>query len=483
MSKRAWWVVGVALGVVLVGVGVLVGVLAGGRGGPATAAGASRTPPPSASAPATPGESATEGASPEPDGTAACTVSYEVRDSWADGFTVDVTLRNQATALEGWELAWWFEGDERIVDLWNAVLVQPADGESGPQVLVRDAGHNAEVARRGTVTFGFVGSGQPAVQPVSFELNGRACWSGPGVSPSDTETLSDGEKPGDRPTPSASDLYLDPTTRAAAAAAAATGEQRDLLEKIASTPQAFWVTGADPTAAAAAVRAYTSAAHEDGTLGVLVIYAVPGRDCGQHSSGGVGESAYTRWVDAVAGAVVGEPWVVLEPDALPMLGDCEGQGDRVGYLAYAAKALTAAGARVYVDVGHSGWLSAEEAARRLELVGLDHAAGFALNVSNYQTTDDSVAYGERVSSLTGGARYIIDTSRNGNGSDGQWCNPRGRALGERPRLASDDGDAAHLDALLWVKLPGESDGECNGGPAAGEWFGEIALELARNADW
>ena len=29
---------------------------------------------------------------------------------------------------------------------------------------------------------------------------------------------------------------------------------------------------------------------------------------------------------------------------------------------------------------------------------------------------------------------------------------------------------------------GESDGTCHGGPDAGQWFHEIALELARNAD-
>lgn len=308
-------------------------------------------------------------------------------------------------------------------------------------------------------------------------------------TPSPTPTTAPSSSPSSDPTqtqdpqarePSVSDFYLDPLTRAAAAAERATGTERELIDKIASTPQAFWVASTDPVVAAAAVRDYTERAHTDGTIGVLVLYAVPGRDCGQHSAGGASESAYARWVDAVADAVVGTPWVVLEPDALPMLGDCDGQGDRVGYLQYAAQTLAAAGARVYLDAGHSGWLSAEEAARRIELVGLDHLDGFALNVSNYHTTEDSVAYGEQVSALLGGARYVIDTSRNGNGSNGEWCNPRGRALGERPRLVD---DGTHLDALLWVKLPGESDGTCNGGPGAGQWFGEIALELARNAAW
>ena len=296
----------------------------------------------------------------------------------------------------------------------------------------------------------------------------------------DGETTPEDDVQGDRGPASDAVCYRHDVTRAAAALAEATGEERALVEKIASTPQAFWLAGADPAAAAASARDVTEKAAAEGTIGVLVIYAAPGRDCGQHSSGGVGESAYARWIDGVADALVGEPWIVLEPDALAMLGDCDGQGDRVGYLQYAAEAFAQAGARVYIDVGHSDWLSAEEAARRLELIGLDDAVGFALNVSNYQTTADSVAYGERISALTGGARYVIDTSRNGNGSDGTWCNPPGRALGERPHLVDDD---SHLDAALWIKLPGESDGTCHGGPAAGQWFHEIALELARNAAW
>jgi len=52
-----------------------------------------------------------------------------------------------------------------------------------------------------------------------------------------------------------------------------------------------------------------------------------------------------------------------------------------------------------------------------------------------------------------------------------------------------------LDAYLWVKIPGESDGQCyrwtNGpldpvrnmmDPAAGQWFPQMALELVHNAN-
>ncbi len=35
------------------------------------------------------------------------------------------------------------------------------------------------------------------------------------------------------------------------------------------------------------------------------------------------------------------------------------------------------------------------------------------------------------------------------------------------------------DANLWVKRVGESDGSCNGGPSAGQWWPEYAIALAR----
>ncbi|CAM5784397.1 glycoside hydrolase family 6 protein [Cellulomonas persica] len=284
------------------------------------------------------------------------------------------------------------------------------------------------------------------------------------------------------PTPDAASpgaLYLAPGSQAAAAWQAAAGQDKELLARIAQQPQATWIGDwVDAATARDQVAALTAGAVEADATAVLVVYAIPGRDCGLHSAGGVETSEYAAWVETVASGIQGSPIVVLEPDALAQLGDCDGQGDRVGFLAHAARVLDEAGARVYLDAGHSGWHPAAETARRIALVGTEHLAGFALNTSNYQTTADSRAYGEQVSAALGGLRFVVDTSRNGNGSNGEWCNPRGRALGDAPRLV-DDGTA--LDALLWVKAPGESDGACNGGPEAGRWWQEIALELARNA--
>ncbi len=103
------------------------------------------------------------------------------------------------------------------------------------------------------------------------------------------------------------------------------------------------------------------------------------------------------------------------------------------------------------------------------------------------------------------AHAVLDTSRNGQGPwaapttanypDPQvWCNPPGRGLGVRPTAQTGQ---ALIDAYLWIKTPGQSDGQCNRGiagattdpawggitdPAAGAWFGLQALELARLAE-
>jgi endoglucanase len=131
------------------------------------------------------------------------------------------------------------------------------------------------------------------------------------------------------------------------------------------------------------------------------------------------------------------------------------------------------------------------------------------------------------------AHFVIDTGRNGTGpldvaryaeapfvqpeavihglAAGSWCNPPGVGLGTRPTT---DTGVVLLDALLWIKTVGESDGSCDiaGGarawdydkynpwgivgdsqkhfdplwgmvdPAAGTWFPGYALELAKNAE-
>jgi endoglucanase len=234
--------------------------------------------------------------------------------------------------------------------------------------------------------------------------------------------------------------------------------------------------------------------------------------------------------------------------------------ERFEMLNYAVDALKARpNTYVYLDGTNSLWLGSGDAAQRLVQAGVERADGFFVNVSNYRPTDQLEKYGtwtakciwfaddpgswgyghydwcasqyypadpydfstwyktdqwyaDNVESQTwvpypgdeGLTNFVIDTSRNGQGGwmpevsypDPQdWCNPPDRGLGLLPTA---DTGSTLVDAYLWVKIPGESDGECTRGlgqagetvdpewglidPAAGAWFPEMALQLVHNAN-
>ncbi len=218
------------------------------------------------------------------------------------------------------------------------------------------------------------------------------------------------------------------------------------------------------------------------------------------------------------------------------------------------------GTSVYLDGTHSGWLGAGDAADRLYQAGVLDADGFFLNVSNYRYTEHLIKYGTWISKCiwfgdpgsgswgaghfewcgsqyspadpndfstwtltdqwyannvesqtwvpypgdSGLKHFVIDTSRNGQGPwtptvpypDPQdWCNPPDRGVGLLPTA---DTGIELVEAYLWVKIPGASDGECARGlgepgetidpewglidPPAGDWFPEMALDLVQNAN-
>ncbi len=232
--------------------------------------------------------------------------------------------------------------------------------------------------------------------------------------------------------------------------------------------------------------------------------------------------------------------------------------DRFAMLNYAVDKLKAnPGTKVYLDGTHSGWLGAGDSADRLIQAGVNKADGFFMNVSNYELDSHLTKYGAWVSKCiafgsnpaswgkghtewcasqynpaspndfsTWGLsdqwykdnvesqtwwystavlkHFVIDSSRNGQGpwtptvsypDPMTWCNPPDRGLGVRP--TANTGNELQ-DAFLWIKLPGESDGECTRGlgpagqtidpewgvidPAAGKWFSPMALDLVHNAN-
>lgn len=260
-------------------------------------------------------------------------------------------------------------------------------------------------------------------------------------------------------------------------------EKAKILDKIAQQPQALWVGDWNKD-----VKRYIEyiigKTKTDGAAPIFILYNVPGRDCGQHSAGGLKTDAeYKRWVRKVAQGAGQEKVVfILEPDALGLLDKClskEQQAERVALIWDAVKVLRQnPNAAVYLDAGHAHWAPAPDMADRLKRAGIEDAHGFALNVSNYVWDAENIKFGHEVSKMVGGAPFILDTSRNGNGQDAklEWCNPPGRKIGKLPSLETGD---PLIHAFLWLKRPGESDGECNGGPKAGAFWLDQALELAK----
>ena len=207
---------------------------------------------------------------------------------------------------------------------------------------------------------------------------------------------------------------------------------------------------------------------------ILALYGIPHRDCGSFAAGGFGSGdAYRGWIDGVAAAIGGGPAaIILEPDALAM-ADClsaDQRQERFDLMSYAVDTLTRNPATaVYVDAGHSRWVSADEMADRLNQVGVAKARGFSLNTANFFTTDEEIGYGDAISGLTNGAHYVIDTSRNGAGpADGDDVLVQPQRPGTRRPRPPRPPRNGNVDAYLWVKRPGESDGSCGrGDPGAG----------------
>lgn len=293
-------------------------------------------------------------------------------------------------------------------------------------------------------------------------------------------------------------LWVDPGSPAAQAAAAAraSGDTQSaaLLAKLAARPTAVWLSsGSGMATRVANVVRQASAA---GAVPVFVTYYLPGRDCGGYSSGGAPSfSAYAAWVNTVASAI-GDATaaVVVEPDAIAEM--------TVGCLRGAASWYAAAlssevstlkrlpHVAVYLDAGNPNWvLDPRQLVAPLRASGLANADGFALNVSNFRSLTDDLDYGWSLSTSTGGAHFVVDTSRNGLGPlpagstypGPSWCNPPGRAVGVPPSTSTGHHT---VDAFLWVKTPGASDGTCGlGDPPAGTFWTSYALGLISRAAW
>lgn len=279
-------------------------------------------------------------------------------------------------------------------------------------------------------------------------------------------------------------FYVDPYTGAAEWVREHPGDPRAprIQALIASQPQAIWLTNPDADMQGSETQQYVAAAAAQHSVPTLVAYAIPNRDCGGASSGGVASyPVYRNWIDRVAQALQdATALVILEPDSLAnisCLPPAE-QKERFATLTYAAATLHNADphVRVYYDGGNSQWQPVNVMADRLRNAGINqYGNGIAVNVSNFNPTGDEIRYGTAVLRRQANTRLsmVVDTSRNGNGAAvaHQFCDPPGRKLGRRPTAAT---GINRVDAYLWVKHPGQSDG-CRA--SAGQFLPDQAYDL------
>jgi endoglucanase len=346
--------------------------------------------------------------------------------------------------------------------------------------------------------------------------------------------------------------YQDALRQVAQLTSSGDHEMAAALRTMIQTPQAVWVTESDPKKAEQQVRQVVSRAAGKQEVPVLVAYNLPFRDCAQYSAGGATSTAdYEAWVDAVARGIGDRRAVVLlEPDGLGIIpwytsinGDREwcqpaeadratAAADRFAQLNHAVDALKAGTATsVYLDGTHSAWLGVGDIADRLVKAGVQRADGFFLNVSNYETTERQLKFGDWISQCIyygtnpaeGGwrlgnfnycasqyypanpadfstwgltdawyadnvthavnppsgpddlAHFVVDTSRNGQGP---WSPPAGVYSSDPQVWCNPPGRGLGVrpttatgdplaDAFLWVKVPGESDGSCTRGLTTG----------------
>ena len=238
----------------------------------------------------------------------------------------------------------------------------------------------------------------------------------------------------------------------------------------------------------------------------LVIYDLPGRDCAAKASNGelpVGAIARykSEYIDPIKKVLEANPntafALVIEPDSLPNLvtnidlQSC--QDSKTGYeegVAYALKELNLPNVIMYIDAGHGGWLGWDEnlkpgaagLAKVYKAAGSpSQVAGIATNVSGwnawsktpgeFENTPDGkynkchdekrfiANFAPELKTAGMPNHAIVDTGRNGvqglRKEWGNWCNVIGAGFGVRP--TTETGDSL-VDAFVWVKPGGESDG-------------------------
>ncbi|KAG8740605.1 hypothetical protein FRC10_004107 [Ceratobasidium sp. 414] len=199
------------------------------------------------------------------------------------------------------------------------------------------------------------------------------------------------------------------------------------------------------------------------------------------------EAKYQEFITAVAAQLKSFPGVataiILEPDSVGNMVS----NQAIAFCATAtpvqkrsiAYAISVLGAlpnvSLYLDGAHATWLGwPDSLGPTAKVVGDIYAAakqlnpnavvrGISTDVSNYNGLDQEITYHTNLAPYLDQvgypAHFVVDQGRSGNqnvtrsGSD--WCNFKYAGLGPRPTSST---TSPLLDAILWIKPPGESDG-------------------------
>jgi cellulose 1,4-beta-cellobiosidase len=300
-------------------------------------------------------------------------------------------------------------------------------------------------------------------------------------------------------------FYVDPQyAQNVRAAAAATPERADELRKLEAVGTGLWVWSLDDLSKVgpALADAAEQSARGQAVVPLFVVGNMPGRECDWGGRGELdidadGERRYQReFIDVLVERFVAHPQqrvaVILEPNVPGTLATsgspaCTQAAPTLRRaLDYALRKLSQPNVFIYLDAGSMTGNCWNINRSRLAQVykeilrdagGTNLVRGFATNVGNYNLFDGdldrSVARGnpcanelEYIEKLSKDLAkvgivdkpFLVDTGRNGQGGirtdPGNWCNIKGAGLGARPRAAP----APHVDAFVWAKPPGESDG-------------------------
>jgi endoglucanase len=289
-------------------------------------------------------------------------------------------------------------------------------------------------------------------------------------------------------------FFVDHTWGLAATVAARSGPgTAALLNVIASQPQTqrfgAW-DGADPSVNVSRFLE-RAALEEPGTVPFISTYRVVGDHCVADTPARA--ASYKRWIDGFANGIsTYRAVVLLEMDSLITTPCLHGRGlqRRMDELSYAAKRLSQLPrVIVYMDAGAADALPAGRAAQLLNAAGVKYIQGFFLNSTHFDWTTREIRYGQRISRMTHGKHFVVNTAVNGRGplvpasrvkhGNEVLCNPPGRGLGPKPTW---DTGVPKVDAFAWIGNPGRSGGACvPGAPATGVFWTAYALSLVKNA--